>query len=309
MESKGKRILVVDDDRENVELLTDCLAKNGYTVTSAGEAQGALHRIRAWKPHLILLDINMPGISGLELIPKIRAVTADEYVAIVLLTANMSLDDVVHGLDTGADDYVTKPFRAQELIARVRTMLRFKDLQDALRRANARIEELSSTDDLTGLVNMRAFYRKGDEEISRSRRFRKPVSALLVNVDNFSSVNEVGGFESGSELLRKVGQQLRQCVRSMDLVGRVGADEFFLLLPETDLAGAEFVAERIRDAIQATDFKAEKFSAKITATIGVAGFGADQNEGNLAELYRNANEALRSAKSAGQNQIEIYSFA
>lgn len=309
MEQKGKRILLVDDERENIELFNESLARDGHVITSASEGQAALHKLKAWKPHLIVLDINMPGESGLELIPKIRAATTDEYVGIILVTSNMSTDDVMKGLDVGADDYLTKPFRPQELIARVRLVLKLKELHDSLKRASNRIEDLTSSDDLTGLLNMRALFRRGEEEIVRSRRFRKPVSAILVNADQFSSVNEVSGFSFGSEVLRSLGQRIKQCVRSLDLVGRLGADEFFLLLPETDLSGAEFVAERIRDAIQNADFRVEKQSAKLTACIGVAGFNHDRKEGDLAELYKNASEALRSAKSSGPNQIEIYSFA
>jgi diguanylate cyclase (GGDEF)-like protein len=306
---KGKRILVVDDDRENIALLTEFLSREGHTVTSASEGQGALHRLRAWKPHLILLDINMPGISGIDLIPKIRAATADDYVAIILVSSNMAIEDVTKGLDAGADDYLTKPFRPQELLARVRAMTRLKDLQDTLRRANHRVEELSSTDDLTGLFNMRALHRKGDEEIVRSRRFRKPVSGLLINLDGFAAVNETAGFNFGSLVLKSCANLVKGCVRSVDLVGRVGSDEYFVVLPETDLAGAEFVAERIRDAVQGHEFKADKNAAKLTVCIGIAGFAAGHNEGDMGDLYRHANEALRSAKMSGPNKVEIYSFA
>jgi diguanylate cyclase (GGDEF)-like protein len=305
---KGRRILVVDDDRENIELLTEFLAREGHTVTNASEGQSALHRIKAWRPHLILLDVNMPGLSGIELIPKIRAATVDDYAAIMLVSANMSMEDINRGLDAGADDYLTKPFRTQDLAARLRALMRVKELQDNVRRANHRIEELASTDDLTGLFNMRAMQRKSDEEILRCRRFRKPVSALLVNLDQFSSVNETGGFQFGTQVLKLVGQQLRQCVRTMDLLARVGSDEFMIVLPETDLAGAEFVAERIRDSIANREFSADKHSAKLTTCVGISGFAADHAEGTLSDLLKNANEALRSAKAVGPNRIEIYSF-
>lgn len=307
-EGRGRRILVVDDDRENVELLTEYISKEGHSVTSAGDAESALHRVRAWKPHVILLDINMPGISGLELIPRIRQVTVDDYSSIILISANMTVEDVVRGLDAGADDYLTKPFRAQELISRLRAMLRLKELQDSLRRSNHRIEELSATDELTGLMNMRALYRKADEEILRCRRFRKPISALIVDVDQFSTVNENAEFLFGSHVLRDLGGKIKSCLRSMDLIARVGADEFFVLLLETDLAGAEFVAERIRDAIQGHDFRHDKHAAKVTACIGIAGFTQDHTEGGMADLFRNVSEALRSAKVGGPNRIEIYSF-
>jgi diguanylate cyclase (GGDEF)-like protein len=304
-----KRVLVVDDDRENIELLTQYLAHEGLSVQSAADGEGALHRLRAWKPHLILLDVNMPGVSGIDLIPRIRAVTEHDYVSVILISGAMTLEDVNKGMNAGADDYLTKPFRSQELISRVRMMLRFKEVQDQLRRANERIEELTSTDDLTGLLSFRTLYRRGEEEILRSRRFKKPISALLINLDEFSKVNQDYGFQFGTSVLQEAGKRLKTCIRNIDMVARVGADEFYVLLMETDLSGAEFVAERVRDALQAQPYKNDKISTKLTTCIGVAGISADQQDAKMSDLIHSASEALRSAKSSGPNRIEIYSFA
>jgi len=225
-----------------------------------------------------------------------------------LISGNMTLEDVVKGLEAGADDYLSQPFRAQDLISRIRAMLRMKETQDALKRANHRIEELSTTDDLTGLMNMRAVYRRGEEEILRSKRFRKPVSSLLLNIDGFSHVNQTYGFAAGSHILQEVASRIKQCLRSIDMVARVGADEFFILLSETDLGSAEFVAERVRDSIQSAPFKNEKQAIKLTATLGVAGLTHDQMNQRMSDLLHIATEALKSAKANGSNRIEVYSF-
>jgi diguanylate cyclase (GGDEF)-like protein len=311
-----KRVLVVDDDRENIELLTQYLSQEGLGVQNASDGASALHRIKAWKPHLILLDVNMPGMSGIELIPKIRAATEHDYVSIILVSGALTLEDVNRGIGAGADDYLTKPFRSQDLLSRVRVMLRFKELQDSLRRANERIDELSSSDELTGLLSFRTLFRRGDEEILRSRRFRKPVSALIVNLDGFSKVNQELGFQFGTQVIQETARRLKQCIRNIDMVARIGADEFFVLLIETDLAGAEFVAERARDVIQAEPISgsgqgagSDKLSTRITACIGVAGLGAEQPDAKMSDLIHSASEALRSAKASGPNQIEVYSFA
>jgi two-component system cell cycle response regulator len=304
-----KRVLVVDDDRENIELLTQALSQEGLSVQSAVDGPGALHRIKAWKPHLILLDVNLPGVSGIDLIPKIRAASEQDYVSIILISGAITLEDVNRGMTAGADDYLTKPFRAQELLARVRAMLKFKELQDSLRRANERIEELTSTDELTGLLSFRTLFRRGDEEILRSRRFRKPVSALIVNLDAFSKTNQDLGFQFGTQVLQEAGKRIRSCIRNIDMVARIGADEFFVLLVETDLAGAEFVAERVRDMIKSEPFRGDKLSAQLTGCIGVAGIGAEQPDAKMSDLIHSASEALRSAKVAGPDQIEVYSFA
>lgn len=303
-----RRILVMDEDREVIDLVTKNLSNDGYSVQTASDPEVTLHRLRAWKPHLILMDVKSPALASLDLIPKIRLLTPDEYTAIILISSAMKLEEVLKGLDSGADDYLSKPFRSEDLVARIRSMLRLKESQDSLRRANHRIEELNSTDDLTGLMNMRAAYRRGEDEIVRAKRFRKPVSAILLNLDGFSSVNQTYGFAVGSHVLQEIGTRIRSCIRSIDLVARVGADEFFILLCETDLAGAEFIAERIRDAIQSMPFKNEKQSIKLTATIGVAGLTADQTTQKMSDLLHITTEALRSAKANGTNRIEVYSF-
>jgi two-component system cell cycle response regulator len=303
-----RRVLVVDEDREGIELLSKYLLSDGHTVQGAGAPDAALHRLRAWKPHLILLDVKSPNKSYLELIPKIRSLTTDEYTAIILVSGTMTLDEVKQGLEAGADDYLSKPFQTQDLAARIRAMFKLKETQDALKRSNHRIEELSSTDDLTGLMNMRAVYHRGEEEIVRSKRFRKPVSSLLLNVDGFSHVNQTYGFAVGSRILQEVASRIKHCLRSIDLVARVGADEFFILLSETDLGSAEFVAERVRDSIQSEPFKNDKQAIKLTATLGVAGLTHDQMNQRMSDLLHIATEALKSAKANGSNRVEVYSF-
>lgn len=306
-EIKGKRILVVDDEPENIQILTEYLSREGHTVANASEGNSAIARLRAWKPHIVFLDINMPGISGLELIPKLRAASPEEYVSIVLVSANMAVEDVARGFEAGADDYMTKPVRSQEVLSRIRVMLHLKEVHDAHKKAAQRSEELALGDEVTGLFNMRTFFRKANEELLRARRFKKPVSALLINIDGFASVNEAADFVAGSDVLRETGQRIQQSVRSIDLVGRVGADEFVVLLVETDLAGAEFIAEKIRDTIKSKEFRAGKGAVNITASVGIAGVSYQGEETDMARLFRHGSEALKSAKSNGTSLIEIYS--
>ena len=303
-----RRILVVDNDKENVDILVKYLSLEGYSVQNAGDSVAALHRFRAWKPHLILLSVDLENTDSFGLIQKIRTLMADEYTGVILMSGKMGLDEVKKAVEAGADDYLSLPLRTEDLVARVRAILRLKEIQDSLRRANHRIEELSSTDDLTGVMNMRAAYRKGEEEIVRSRRFRKPVSSLLLNLDGFSQINQSYGFAVGSHILQEVAMRVKECLRSIDLMARVGADEFFILLTDTDLASAEFMAERVRDSIQSAPFNSDKQSVSLTATIGVAGLAHDQSNQRMSDLRHFATEALRSAKANGSNRIEVYSF-
>jgi diguanylate cyclase (GGDEF)-like protein len=304
-----RRVLVVDQDKESVELLNKYISGDGHSVQNATDFENALHRVRAWKPHLVVIEADLSNPAGLDILGKIRALTQEDYTAIILTSENSTLTEVARALEMGADDYLAKPFRAQDVISRIRAMLRMKEVQDSLRRAYHRIEELNSTDELTGLMNMRALYRRGEEEITRSRRFRKPLSALLVNLDHFSDVNQSFGFLAGSHVLQEVGVRIKQCLRNIDLVARIGADEFFVLLSETDLAGAEFTAERLRDAIQSVPFKNDKRSIKLTATVGVAGLLAETGNQKMSDLLHITTEALKSAKANGHNRIEVYSFA
>ena len=303
-----RRVLVVNDDREMAGTLSQYLRADGYTIQIASDSETALHRLRAWKPHLILLDVKAPKMLELELISKIRMHTPDEYSSIILTFDEMSVENLTKCIEAGADDFLFKPIRQIDLIPRVRSILKMKEVHDSLRRASHRIEELSSTDDLTGLMNMRAVFRRGEEEIGRSNRFRKPVSSLLLNLDGFSQVNQNHGFLIGSHILQEVAVRIKQCLRSVDLVARVGADEFFIFLAETDLGNAEFMAERIRDSIQSAPFKNEKQSVNITATLGVAGLTPDQTNQRMTDLLHLTTEALKSAKANGTNRIEVYSF-
>lgn len=303
-----KRVLVVDDDRETVELLSNYL-KEGHTVQTATDAETALHRLKAWKPHIVILDINMPKVTGLQLVPRIRALTPDNYTPVVLITGNTNMAAIEQGLEGGADDYLTKPFRMHDLMSRVHAMIKLKEVQDLLRRANQRIEELSSTDDLTGLMNIRTAFRRGEDEIMRSRRAGKSVSALLINLDGFSDVNQNYGFATGSRVLQEVADRIKHCIRPMDTLARVGADEFLVLLCETDLASAAALAEKLRLDIQSNQFKDDKQIIKITATIGVASLGMDITHQKMSDLLHITSEALRSAKANGVDRVEIYSFS
>lgn len=303
-----RRILVVEQDKTAFDTLTEFLGHENFTFQTTLDLDSTLHRVRAWKPHLVLISMDVEGLDSLGLISKIRSLSTDEYSGILMLSSEMSAENVRKGMDLGADYFLSKPYKVQDIVAATRTILRIKESQDSLRRANHKVEELSSSDDLTGLMNMRSAYRKGEEEIARSRRLRKPVSSLLLNLDSFSHINQTLGFTAGSTILQEVAARIKQCVRAIDLVARVGADEFFILLADTDLAGAEFMAERIRDSIKSMPFKNDKQSVKLTASLGVAGLNQEPSNQRMGDLLHFTSEALKSAKANGSDRIEVYSF-
>lgn len=302
------RILVVDDDHENSELITHYLEGEGHTFQFADDGESALHRVRAWKPQAILLDVNLKEESGLDLIPRIRSAMSDDYASIILISGGMTVEDVTRGLDAGADDYLTKPFRAQDLISRLRVMLRLKETHDSLRRVTHRAEELASRDPLTGILNLLSFFRKGEETIQRTHALRRPISLIALNLDGFSSVNESGGFALGNQILSETARRIESQTRSIDLIGRMGGDEFLVLLPDTDLAAAEEQAARIHAAIGSRSFRGERQGAQVTVSLGVGTLSPEAEDASMSELMRMAKEALRSAKSAGRDRVEVYAF-
>jgi diguanylate cyclase (GGDEF)-like protein len=287
-----KRILIVDDDRETVDALTQYLAHEGYSVQGAGDVESALHRVRAWKPQLVLLDVNLPGASGLSLVPKIRA-ASDEYVAVILVSGKMAPEDVAEGLAAGADDFLPKPFRTHELLSRIRAMMRLKTLEDSLRRANRRADELSSTDELTGLLTLKAIVKAGDEELARARRSRSPVSIALLDLDGFHQANAKGGYLFGNFVLQEAGRRLRESLGEGGQLARVGADEFLALLAATSEAGARAVAERMRASVATAVFRDDRHSLALTARVAAATASPDAPEATCAELFVSASHELR----------------
>ncbi len=313
---KGRRVLIVDDDMEQIKSLTELLTREGNVVNYANDAEGALHRVRAWEPNIILLDVQMPGESGIELIPKIRSIPFQEYCAIMLVSANADSETIIGGLEAGADDYLTKPYRLQDILVRLRVLGRLKDLNDTIRRSQVRIEELATTDGLTHLLNWTAFIKKGEEEILKTKRFRKPTTLMWLDVDGFGKLNQGRDFTFGNFVLQELSKILRQKLRSNDLLARVGGDEFAVLLPETDLSGGQMVAERMLDAVQKHGFRLDKETAQLTVSIGVSGYIPPQmTEGtvpmpdcNFMDLLRFSFEAMRQAQESGGAKIEVYSF-
>jgi two-component system cell cycle response regulator len=311
MELKSRRILTVDTDRDTHEAANQGLTPVGAHLTHVEDLDSTIHRIRAWKPHVVAMNPAILG-EGADLhssFERIRSVSQEDYISIVVLLNEGEMNRAETYLSAGADDFLHKPASKTEWVARLQAAVRARDLHDQYRRSQHRIDELSATDDLTGLANMKFMYRLGEEDIARCRRFKKAVSALIIDIDHFSSVNEAHGFPFGSFVLKQVAQTVKGCVRKVDRVARVGADEYFVLLPETDLAGAEFVAERIRDTVQSQEHRSEKETAKVTVSIGVCGFGPGEESGGITDFFRNSSEALRSAKVAGANRIEVFSFA
>lgn len=306
IENKKRKVLVVDDDDTNRALVGKALEFEGYQVNQAESGAAALKVIQEWQPHLVLLDVNMPGLNGLETLAKLRV--RDEYVSVMFVSANSRTEDVIRGLDAGADDYVCKPFDVLELLARVRSQLRIKDLNDNLKRANDRLKELVDIDDLTGLFNMRSLYKRLDFELDRARRYDRSVVVIMMDLDHFKRVNDQHDHLFGSFVLTQIGKMVRENIRKVDFAARYGGDEFLVVLTEINLEGAETFANRLREKISKTTFKNEYYSMDLTASLGLAITNPNEHDVDARALVRYADRALYVAKENGRNRVEVFDF-
>lgn len=303
-----KRIFLVDDDKENITALQGFLANAGVTFQSAGSSDDVLHRFRVWSPHLIILNLDTLQINLEELIYKMRVNRLEEYSGVFLMSRSLTPEGIKKMMGWGVDDFIFLPWQEAELVVKFGNFARMKELQDLFKRANVRLEQLSSTDELTGLMNMRTAYRRAEEEITRARTFKRWVSGILLNIDAFCEINQRYGFAIGSRVLQEVAQKIKRLTRAEDLISRVGADEFFVFMNGVNLQTAEVMARRIKEGLQAEPFCVDKCVIRMTFTVGVASMSYEQTDQRMGDLLRCSTEALRSAKASGANQLETYSF-
>ena len=300
----SRKILIVDDDLDNVKLLTQTLRFESYQVDFATNGEEAVGKIDKFNPDMILLDINMPGISGYDVLSDVNQ--RNQFISVIFISARSNTRDVVSGLDAGADDYICKPFDPIEMLARVRAQLRIKDLTDKLAVANKKLVELVDVDDLTGLYNMRSIYARIDSELVRVRRYGRTMAVVMMDLDNFKMVNDSYDHVFGSFVLSTVGRIIRENIRQVDFAARYGGDEFLIVLTETGGDGALIFAERLRNAIEQKVFMAGETSCRLSASIGVALADVNFTDRPAEELVRNADHALYAAKRSSKNCVKIF---
>ncbi|MCY7378500.1 MAG: diguanylate cyclase [Gemmatimonadaceae bacterium] len=313
LKSEGHfRILVVDDHEDNIEVLRVRLESWGYGTDACYNGHDALAYVEKTPPDLILLDVMMPEISGIEVARRIKGNKALPFIPIIMQTALDSTEDKVEGLEAGADDYITKPIDFAELKARLRSMLRIKRLQEALEErekelleVNERLRFMSQTDALTGLDNRRHLNERIDEMFQHAQRLNEPFSLVMCDLDKFKSVNDTYGHQAGDEVLKQLAKILKDEAREIDRVGRYGGEEFMLLLPGTVLDAAVTFAERVRKRIEGHTFTFDGGTLQRTASFGVSGWPHPSIDASDA-LVRTADDALYVAKETGRNRVTRY---
>ncbi len=297
---KSRRILVIDDDQDSMEILLEPLRWEGYDARGVTTEAEAHKLIESWIPHVVILDWMAPSMAGLRVLKAVRERLA--HVSCVFVSENSSTEAIIEALDAGADDYIVKPFVPLELLARIRTQLRIRDLNEQLLYANERLKELVDTDDLTGLYNMRSLYQRLDFEMERARRFNRDVCVVMMDMDYFKTVNDGHDHLFGSYVLSEVGKIIRACTRNIDIPARYGGDEFLVVLTETNHEGAMYFCQRLRENIEKTTFKNGDDSIKLTASLGFA-ITVPGEALSARELVRRADHALYDAKRGGRNQV------
>jgi len=297
------RVLIAEDDAISRRLLEVTFEKWGYEFLVARDGQEAweiLHRDDA--PKLAILDWMMPHLDGVELCRRIRKLQGREYVYVILLTAKGGKEDIIEGMNSGADDYVTKPFDAGELRVRVRAAERILGLQADLLAAQAALREQATHDALTGIWNRAAILDIVQRELARAQREGKAIGVAMVDLDHFKLVNDTHGHKTGDAVLQEAAQRMRQLLRPYDSLGRYGGEEFLLVLVGCDASTAALAADRIRACIEQRPFGADAPSIPLTVSVGVA--SSDKRDGVTAgDLIQATDMALYQAKNAGRNRV------
>jgi two-component system chemotaxis response regulator CheY len=301
------KVLIADDDSLFRQMLSGMLAAGGYETITASNGLEALEILEREHVRMLVVDWRMPGLDGPGLIRRIRSANWPGYTYIILLTAMSGREEIVEGLRVGADDYVTKPFRHEELLARMGVGARIVKLETGLSESLAREEERSGLDSLTGLPNRRALYARARAELGRAEREKTNVGVVMIDIDHFKQINDRLGHAGGDGALRLVADALRSGKRDYDCPGRWGGEEFLVILPGASLEHAAAVAERIRASMSALRLGVPGSEALVLeSSFGVSSASPGTRPIGLDELLRQADDALYRAKAAGRNRVCVH---
>ncbi len=304
--SATTKVLIADDDASSRLLLQKVLERWGYQVVAVVDGQ------EAWKvltqdeaPALAILDWMMPGLDGVEVCRRLRALGLDDPPYVILLTSRADKQDLATALEAGADDYILKPFDRDELRARLLVGKRFVELNRNLLEAKTALERLAVTDPLTGVLNRRGILAGLEEELSRAEREGRALSVGLLDIDHFKRINDLHGHVVGDIVLRVVVERVQAALRSYDSLGRFGGEEFLIVLPGLPAERIFPVLERIRTRVGQTPVSVEAQQVAVTVSIG----GAIYRGGTVDALIQAADEALYRAKAQGRNQTVVAGVA
>ncbi len=291
-------ILIVDDDQGTCKVIANTLTECGYKVTTAFTGEEAIEKARKQTFDILITDLKLPGIDGIEVLKKIKEGNID--ICAIMITAYASVDTAIKALEEGAYDYITKPFDMEEIKFVVN-----KGLERMSEYERGEIDEFKVPvlDVLTQVYTRKYFYRVLNREINRTQRYNQPMSLLLIGIDNFSEYNQRYGSHIGNEALKKIAQLFSKVTRQVDFLFRYTESEFALLLPETNKDGGLIVAKRLKNIVEQTKFQEIEDSTKTQLTISIGFSTYPLNAVSKDELLCRATEALYQAKQLGKNRI------
>jgi diguanylate cyclase (GGDEF)-like protein len=298
------KVLVADDSAVSRKLVERTLSDKRYSLIFAKSGREALMLFAEHHPDVVIVDWMMPDCTGVEICRHIRSKPHASYSYIILLTGRSETKSVVEGLAAGADDYLTKPFHHEELIARVEVGLRIIDLQREIEGKNILLKELALTDALTSLPNRRAIEDWATRQLSGAARYGFSFWVTLADLDHFKNVNDTHGHDAGDTVLKAFSGILKSHSRQSDICGRIGGEEFLLALTHTTEDDAKRVIDRVRVELEATQFDFGGKIFKVTASFGLAGF-VGTSAPDFNRLVAQADAALYSAKRQGRNRLAV----
>jgi two-component system cell cycle response regulator len=298
------RVLVADDSAVSRKLVEHTLSEKQYSLIFAKSGRETVDLFAEHHPTIMIVDWIMPDLTGIEICKHIRSKTQASYTYIILLTGKSGKESVVQGLAAGADDYLTKPFHPEELIARVGVGLRIMELQREIEVKNAMLQELALTDPLTSLPNRRAIEEWAARQLSGAARYGFSFWVALGDLDHFKAVNDTHGHDAGDTVLKAFSQILKSKSRSSDICGRIGGEEFLFVLTHATKEDAKRLIECIRMELESTKFNFNGKSLTVTASFGLAGFTGTKAP-DFNRLVAQADLALYSAKRLGRNRVEV----
>jgi diguanylate cyclase (GGDEF)-like protein len=294
------RILVAEDSLVVRTLVCDQLEDEGYEVAEAVDGESALTQCALIQPDAILLDIEMPGLDGHQVLARLKSDPALSDIPVVFLTGRTGMNDMVAGLRAGAHDYLKKPFEPAELIARIAGAVRMKRLQDELRMRNDQLDQLSRVDALTGIFNRRHLDEQLLEAGKTAARNQQSLAVFMLDIDHFKQVNDSHGHPAGDQVLQEFARRLKATLRAGNIVGRWGGEEFLVIAPRTTEQEAMMLGERIRLSIADEPIDLGSVRLSITVSIG-CGVGLKPS----AELVAQADAALYRSKAEGRNRVTV----
>ena len=300
------RVLLTDDEPVQRMLIGRMLSRAGYEVVMAEDGQQAVQMMQQGNFQLLVTDWEMPNLDGIGLCRAVRSMNLPYYTYTILLTSRDAIEHVVMGLQSGADDYLTKPIMEPELLARLNTGKRLVEMERSLRQAMEENRRLSIIDALTGVFNRRYLMEQLAKELERSARYHHPLSLMLCDVDHFKRINDNYGHQCGDETLVQFSQVLRSCLRETDWIARYGGEEFVIVLPETTLSAATQVAERCRTALAKEPLKMSDQTLSVTASFGVSGWQESVPAGtDINKLIAVADAGVYASKQDGRDKVTV----